>query len=298
MMSARAWQGAVVFWVPPICQLQCTLKWKKVGLFSKKSRPRARIQLWGLALHHSLPLRQNLEKLYKRGASLSTGKDIAGHSRCPSCLWLIELCVPPAPSVPSLASLMPLCVGRGKRVAVRDCWVQHLDTTWELPGKWRNESPTFCLIVIYQRTSCPQRHRADLRVPPSCIHSVQSEPVAGQENRALGCEFREGPGQSTQGGTKTHREVVVENTQAAGKWLGKQNDNYKAFTEHQLSPGHFPLNLLIDRYASLESLGIITYISLVRKLRLRLCFHGLIDSYWGTEQPRCRAWDVNPSAVL
>ena len=75
-------------------------------------------------------------------------------------------------------------------------------------------SPTFGLVVIHQGTGGPQGHRAELRVPPSCIHRVESEPAAPQENRTQGCDFRaKGPGSCKEEPKNHSMGVIVERTQ-------------------------------------------------------------------------------------
>jgi len=118
----------------------------------------------------------------------------------------------------SLCQYVCVCGGR-KGVVDGDWWVQNLETenmgrTLEVKKMGRGGgSPTFRLVVIHQWTGGPQGHCAELGVPPSCIHRVESEPVVQQEKRARGCDFRaKGPGSCKEEHKNHSTGVMVERT--------------------------------------------------------------------------------------
>lgn len=131
-------------------------------------------------------------------------------------------------------SLLPEPVSVGAEEECRQCLpgTEVSDST-ESPGKGRSGPPTFCLVVIHQWTGCPQGHRAELRVPPPCVHSIQGEPGARQENRAPAVAS-EKPGQACKEAHKPGPRCGGENAGCRRHDLQK-NKNKKVVRKHSLS---------------------------------------------------------------
>lgn len=148
-----------------------------------------------LTLHHSFPLSQDTYSIKEEHvctlakillANLNFLRGLASFSS--------------RFSLQSFGFLLPapihVCVRGRKGVVdsdwrVRDLEAENMGRTLEVKKMGRGRgSPTFCLVVIHQGTGGSQGHCAELGVPPSCIHRVESEPVVQQEKRAQGCDFR------------------------------------------------------------------------------------------------------------